>query len=218
MSSTCWFPVLVENRQSGPPVFVAWILPVLLIFDSCDGFAEYRGKRLLPKHSAAFIYAFLTVCGVLKLPPAAASTSTLSRLRKSSDCTCQALSSNPHLPEHWPLSASSLCRPFFSFFKVLAFPSALHTKGALFRLESSTKKYERENLIRQSCWGSGDVGEVSTTLKMFFTGLLQGPTLKFLSAWLYASLSLLPPSGLKSNYCDDKINSTFPSALPSSEH
>lgn len=24
MSSTCWFPVPVENRQSGPPVFVAW--------------------------------------------------------------------------------------------------------------------------------------------------------------------------------------------------
>lgn len=48
---------MVENRPSGPPVIVAWIMPVLLIPDSCDG---YRRKRLLlPRHSAAFIYAFL---------------------------------------------------------------------------------------------------------------------------------------------------------------
>lgn len=118
ISTTCWFPVWTS--LSGPPVFVAWIMPVQLLLDNNSELTEWRHKHsLLPRHSTALFHAFLIVCVILKLPPAAAPPSTLSRLRKSFDCTCRAVSSNPDPPTLWTLppfsfSISDISSLFFS--------------------------------------------------------------------------------------------------------
>lgn len=118
--TTSWFPFSIShalwNDLSVPTLFVASIVPILLVLDSCNGLtAERHEHSLLPRHFTALILPSWLVVTCLKWPPTAALTSTLPWLCDTSDCTCQPLSSKPYPLNAPPLTFVSVFFPSSDF-------------------------------------------------------------------------------------------------------